>query len=68
MENKYWFGFKQKGGAAVPCGPFTSEQVNRERQLAKAKDADVSIWFVADNYDDAQEKADFHMQQGKTSL
>lgn len=65
VENMYWFGFKQKGGAAIPCGPFTEREVNIERQRAKAKDADVSVWFIADNSDDAQVKADYHMREVK---
>ncbi|PAV70850.1 hypothetical protein WR25_22880 [Diploscapter pachys] len=50
---KYWFGFKVKGGSPIPIGPFSYSQVNLEREKAKARDAEVSVWFVADTKEEA---------------
>lgn len=59
---KYWFGFKVKGGSPIPIGPFSYSQVNLEREKAKARDAEVSVWFVADTKEEAVKKAKFHLQ------
>ena len=57
-ENEYWFAFKQHGGSAISCGPYsTYEEVNSEREKAKARDCDVSIWFVAADKTAADAKA-----------
>lgn len=61
MDNKFWFGFKLKKGMAIAQGPYSREQVNIERARAKAPDADVSQWFIADNQDEAQKKAEFFL-------
>lgn len=58
---KYWFGFKVKDGKAIPIGPFSYSEVNLERERAKARDAEVSPWFVADTAEEATEKAKFHL-------
>ena len=61
MTNRYWFGFKLKRGTAVAMGPYDREQVNAERSRAKAPDADVSQWFIADTEEEAQKRAEFFL-------
>lgn len=59
MVNRYWFAFKLKDGSPTPMGPYSADQVNTERERAKAPGADVSQWFIADTEKEAQEMADF---------
>lgn len=65
MVNKHWFAFKQKNGSPIPMGPYSSDQVNIERERAKRPDADVSQWFIADTEQEAQEKADFWLPRSQ---
>lgn len=59
----YWFGSRVKGGSAIAEGPYkTHEEVSRHREMAKAPDVEVSIWFVAKTKEEAQEKAEFNLR------
>jgi hypothetical protein len=60
--NKYWFGFKVKGGSAIACGPYKQDEINKERNRAKAPDAEISTWFIADSEEEAQERAAFFLR------
>ncbi|EGQ7958083.1 hypothetical protein LFR94_004671 [Vibrio vulnificus] len=60
----YWFGFRQlPDGATIACGPYSSaDEANRERSRAKAIDAEVSQWLVADTEEEAQQRAAFFLE------
>lgn len=59
----YWFGSRVKGGCAIAEGPYkTHEEASRYRQMAKAPDIEVSLWFVASTKEEAQKKAEAAMK------
>ena len=60
----YWFGFRQlPDGNTIACGPYSSaDEANKERNRAKASDADVSQWLVADTVEKAQQRAAYFLE------
>ena len=61
-EDLHWFGFRQTHprppGQVIACGPYRSwEEAKREREKAKASDAEVSVPFVAASKEEATARA-----------
>lgn len=59
----YWFGFRQlPDGNVIARGPYRDADIAlKEREKAKAKDIEVSCWFVAENEKEAEERARFFL-------
>lgn len=59
-----WFGYKAlHGGAAIAEGPYDDvEKAMSARAKRKAIDMDVSPWFSAENREEADQIAKWHLE------